>query len=229
MPDYIQYPNKKKKAPEAYLHLNELLSMREEVNWRVKMSYTSYAAFFTLFGFGATLFSKDLVELDGHQLYFIYNGISILISTFVGVMNANHIIEKRLELYMLELQRIMFKIEKYPHHYWLSFLYGYKDYKNSTWLSTIAKYLRASVGFFIYLIPILASGLLLFYSCRQLFCGCTIGQIFGIISWLIWLLAFGSLILLVINMSSLSNKHEKFYNTNVIAYKNKLKLKETKD
>lgn len=139
-------------------YLEEIKSMRDEINWRVKMAYTGSLIFLSAIIIPlSSFFQADntlVKEIKENPDTLTVVGIIALlaISAWAGVQNANHIVEKRIELYTLELMKVVSKFTGYPHASWLGFLYGNSFFKNKT-QTTIAKYLNASIGFFIYFLP----------------------------------------------------------------------------
>jgi|GEM_PF-2261313 len=139
-------------------YLEEIKSMRDEINWRVKMAYTGSLIFLSAIIIPlSSFFQADntlVKEIKENPDTLTVVGIIALlaISAWAGVQNANHIVEKRIELYTLELMKVVSKSTGHPHASWLGFLYGNSFFKNKT-QTTIAKYLNASIGFFIYFLP----------------------------------------------------------------------------
>jgi hypothetical protein len=157
-------------------YLDEIKSMRDEINWRVKMAYTGSLVFLTAIIVPlSSFFQKDstiLNELKSNQdtLTIVCMIALLAISAWAGVQNANHLVEKRIELYSLELMKIVKNISGHPYNSWLGFLYGNSFFK-SKFKTSVAKTLNASVGFFIYFLPNLVAffiwGFLINYGCVQ--------------------------------------------------------------
>ncbi|SMC45162.1 hypothetical protein [Moheibacter sediminis] len=139
-------------------YLEEIKSMRDEINWRVKMAYTGSLIFLSAIIIPLSSFfqaDNTLVRdiKENPDTLTVVGIIALLaISAWAGVQNANHIVEKRIELYTLELMTVVTKITGHPHASWLGFLYGNSFFKNNM-KSSIAKTLNASIGFFIYFLP----------------------------------------------------------------------------
>jgi hypothetical protein len=138
-------------------NLEEIRSMRDEITWRVKTAYNASIIFTgaisLIVGSLFTDSNKFLDKIKDPDIMTIC-GIAILIaiSAWVGVQNANHLIEKRIELYTLELMKVVYKRKKHVYFSWLGFLYGSvffrKKYKNF-----LARFLSASIGMFMYFLP----------------------------------------------------------------------------
>lgn len=137
-------------------HLDELKSLRDEINWRVKIAYTSIATFISVVVFALGF----IVNREQNQIAVNFSGyiplavllIAGLISMFMGILNANHIIEKKIELYSLKIQRKIMQEAGEPVYSWLSFLYGYKSKENMLF-TFLEKLFSASIGIFQYAIP----------------------------------------------------------------------------
>lgn len=139
-------------------YLEEIKSMRDEINWRVKMAYTGSLIFITAVLIPVTNFSDKEVSFvnelkkNPDTLTIVCLIALLAISAWAGVQNANHIIEKRIELYSLELMKVVKNISGHPHASWLGFLYG-NSFFSRKWKSSVAKTLNASIGFFVYFLP----------------------------------------------------------------------------
>lgn len=82
-------------------YIDDLKSIREELNWRVKIAYTSNLTVFPgLAGLASFLLSKDL---DANIVYIIACTISLLLSMYVNLQVFNRLIEKKIELYILKI------------------------------------------------------------------------------------------------------------------------------
>jgi len=138
--------------------VEEIKSMRAEINWRVQSAYASSIAFIAFLGFaGQTIFSSSstlMIKLqsDPQLLFIVATCTLIIISAWVGVQNANHLIEKRIELYTLDLLKSIYANYNHVFFAWLGFLYG-STYFNNKFGNGVAKFLNASIGMFIYLLP----------------------------------------------------------------------------
>lgn len=160
--------DQKNYPPNIEYHIEEVKSMRDEINWRVKTAYTSSIIFISAISvLGGTLFSTDntfieTVKKDPEVL--TQSGIAVLIaiSAWVGVQNANHLIEKRIELYCLELLKVIFFESKNVYCSWLGFLYGSDFFKNRV-KNFFGKFLNASIGMFMYFLPNVITLILWFY------------------------------------------------------------------
>ena len=118
-------------------HIEDIKNIREELNWRVKIAYTSNVAFYTiiLFVLGAFLqqnMQVSLLELKktNIDLYVgIFSTITILLAVFATTLTANHMVEKKIELYILQIQKKILKASsrekiEIPKFSWISFLYA---------------------------------------------------------------------------------------------------------
>lgn len=139
-------------------NIEEIKSMREEINWRVKAAYNSSIAFISVITFIiGQLFNSDNNIIDSikeNPDLFMMTSIAmlIIISSWVGVQNANHLIEKRIELYSLQLMKTIHSTSKHIFFSWLGYLYG-KVYFRRRVKNSLARLLNASIGFFIYFLP----------------------------------------------------------------------------
>ena len=137
-------------------HLDELKSLRDEINWRVKIAYTSIATFISVVVFAlGFIVDREQNKIAGNLSGYIPLAILLiagLISMFMGILNANHIIEKKIELYSLKIQRKIMQEAGEPVYSWLSFLYGYKSKENMLF-TFLEKLFSASIGIFQYAIP----------------------------------------------------------------------------
>ncbi|MCL6266435.1 hypothetical protein [Flagellimonas myxillae] len=175
--------SKKKKQPALYeemeldkneiviFNIEEIKSMREEINWRVKAAYNSSIAFISVITFIiGQLFSSDnkiLESINENPNLFMMTSIAILIviSAWVGVQNANHLIEKRIELYTLDLVKTIYNTSEHIFFSWLGYLYG-KVFFRKRFKNNVARLLNASIGFFIYFLPNLIAFALWIYLLR---------------------------------------------------------------
>ena len=146
-------------------NIEEIKSMREEINWRVKAAYNSSIAFISVITFViGQLFNSEneiieSIEKDPDLFMMTSIAMLIVISAWVGVQNANHLIEKRIELYSLDLMKTIYATSEHIFFSWLGYLYG-KVYFRRRVKNLVAKLLNASIGFFIYFLPnLIAFGL----------------------------------------------------------------------
>lgn len=151
-------------------HLDEIKSLRDEINWRVRIAYTSSAGFISIFAvIVGVVLKQDMNDiLMGNNEGLIIAGLVFagLIAMFVGILNSNHLIEKRIELYSLHLQRAIYKKHGEPIYNWLSYLYGYKSVKNPIF-TLIEKVFNAGVALFQYALPtILAISILVLLNSK---------------------------------------------------------------
>jgi len=115
-------------------HIEDIKNIREELNWRVKIAYTSTTIFYGVITFVVGLFmTKDGYKaLDvGNKDFFIplASTIAIMMSLFAATLTANHLIEKKIELYILQIQKKILKKSEHveidtPQFSWISFLYA---------------------------------------------------------------------------------------------------------
>ncbi len=139
-------------------HIDEIKAMRDEINWRVKIAYNSSIVFISaLTLIGGSLFAKDNLLLENigkDEEVRTLSGIGILIaiSAWAGVQNANHLIEKRIELYSLDLIKIIQRNTNHAYFGWLGYLYGSVFFRNAR-KNTLARLFNSSIGFFIYVLP----------------------------------------------------------------------------
>jgi len=141
-----------------FYQIEEIKNMREEINWRVKIAYNASIIFISAITItGGTLFSSEnrfLESVTQDSEVMTLSGIAVLIaiSAWVGVQNGNHLIEKRIELYTLDLLKTIYYTSNHVFFAWLGFLYGSVFFKNR-FKNLLSKFLNASIGLFIYFLP----------------------------------------------------------------------------
>lgn len=139
-------------------NIEEIRSMRDEINWRVKIAYTSSVVFLSALAFTvSTVFSNEnsfLETLTNNPDLRMKSGLVflVLISAWVGVQNANHLIEKRIEMYTLSVIKVIYSRSNEVTFSWLGFLYGSRVFQRDMY-NNAAKFLNASIGLFIYFLP----------------------------------------------------------------------------
>ena len=198
-------------------HIDEIKNLREEINWRVKISYTSNVLFLIIISFVSNYVSEpNIFKLRETQISFIGLISVILISMYSSILNGNHLIEKRIELYILHLQKKLFELDNFPHHFWISYLYGYrfKKHKFIRFLSIISS---TTVGLFQYAFPIILSMFLLIYLNVNYNAFKTYPFLY-IIALIIFLISFLSGLFFLIFVSKLSKEHTIFFNDIVLPY-----------
>lgn len=201
--------------------LDEIKSMRDEINWRVKMAYTGSLIFLSAITFTISIFFQEegyaLTQMrDNPDSFTIVTMIAVLaVSAWAGVQNANHLIEKRIELYSLELIKAVKLLSKHPHASWLGFLYGNSFFKNKI-KTSIAKYLNASIGFFIYFLPNMVAISLLWFLFQN-------GKVEDYIFWVALVTFFvvvaaGSTFMFFLYVHKVNTKFTDFYNNEMQSY-----------
>lgn len=106
----------------ADYYIDDLKNIREELNWRVKIAYTSNMTVFPgLAGLASFLLSR---ELDVNLIYIIACTISLLLSMYVNLQVFNRLIEKKIEMYILDIQKLLKEKYNLKCHSWISYLYG---------------------------------------------------------------------------------------------------------
>lgn len=144
--------------PIVRQHIEEIQRMRGEIDWRVRAAYTSSLAFISIISFVvSTLFDenntfREQAENDDPVFLYALMGITAFLAAFLGVQNANHLIEKRIELYSLHLIKRVKQLTGQPFAMWLPFLYGHPIFRRRQ-ANSWAKVLNASIGFFQYFMP----------------------------------------------------------------------------
>lgn len=107
-------------TPDIYI--DDIKNIREELNWRVKLSYTSNITIFPgVTGLASFLLSKDL---NADSMYIIASTLSLILSMYVNLQVFNRLIEKKIELYILDIQKKLKDEFGIKTHSWISFLYG---------------------------------------------------------------------------------------------------------
>lgn len=201
--------------------LEEIKSMRDEINWRVKMAYTGSFIFISaiviplgsFFDDGNTLLDRLREDNDTFTLVGVI--LLIAITAWSGVQNANHIIEKRIELYTLDLMYAVTKATGHPHASWLGFLYGNTFFRSKV-KTFLAKTFNASIGFFIYFLPNIVAliGLFALYrygNWREYFVWMSFASFFVAIT-------VGSTIMFFFYVSKVNNAFTRFYNDEMLHY-----------
>lgn len=162
IPSYLE------EQPIYYQYIEEINNLTDEMNWRVKLAYTSNFTIISIILFTLGLFlNKEVHEIRGNERMYAYIllSMSIVISMYTSVVNANHLVEKRMELYFLKLQLLIFRETNVPLFCWLPFLYADQMFKSKI-LNFIQHITSGVYGFFQYLLPnlIAASFLLILPS-----------------------------------------------------------------
>jgi hypothetical protein len=219
------HPPAEASSPVEFDHLaqyiEEIKSMREEINWRVKIAYNASIVFISALSLiGGTLFSSEnkFIEIVAKDAQLMtVSGIAILvaISAWVGVQNANHLIEKRIELYTLELMKLVVAKTGHVHFSWLGFLYGSAFFRRKL-KNGVAKFFNASIGMFIYLLPNLIGLVVWIYlimnaRIRENMFWFIAGSIF-------FFTAVGSTFLFFFYVVKVNNKFSEYYNQNMGPY-----------
>lgn len=208
-------------------HLDEIRNLREEVSWRVRIAYTSSAGFISIFAvIVGVVLKQDMNDLlKGNTDSLIIAGLvfSGLIAMFVGILNSNHIIEKRIELYTLHLQKAIIKKYKEPIYSWLSFLYGYKSKKN-VFFTIIEKVFNAGVALFQYALPTIIAISILILLNNKLSVYNKFPTLYIFICILIGISFLSSLYLVYI-LSIVHKQHTMFYKKHVVKFFNKYEKK----
>lgn len=195
-------------------HLDEIKSLRDEINWRVRIAYTSSAGFISIFAvIVGVILEQDINDvLKGKDDGLIITGLVLsgLIAMFVGILNSNHLIEKRIELYSLHLQKVIYNQHKEPIYNWLSYLYGFKTKKNSFFV-IIEKIFNAGVALFQYALPIILAISILILLNTKLSAYDKYPTLFIFISVLVGISCISSLYLAYF-LSIVNKEHTIFYN-----------------
>jgi hypothetical protein len=111
-----------KKSNNAEFYIDDIENIREELNWRVKIAYTSNLTVFpSLTGLATFLLSK---ELDIDNYYVVACTLSLVLSMYINLQVFNRMVEKKIEAYILTVQKKLRKEYKLHSHSWISFLYG---------------------------------------------------------------------------------------------------------
>jgi len=107
---------------KAEFYINDIENIREELNWRVKIAYTSNLAVFpSLTGLATFLLTQDL---SLPVSYIVASFLSLLLSMYVNLQIFNRMVEKKIEAYILTVQKKLRDECKVESHSWISFLYG---------------------------------------------------------------------------------------------------------
>ena len=198
-------------------HIDEIKNLREEINWRVKIAYTSNVIFLIVISFISNFIANDRIsQLDDKKIELVGLIIIILITMYSSILNGNHLIEKRIELYILQLEKKLFELDNFPHHFWISYLYGYrfKKHKLMRILSVISS---TTVGMFQYAFPNLFSLFLLIYLAIKYNAVNNYPFLFSLSTFSL-LISFLSALFFILFLSKVAKEHTKYFNETVIPY-----------
>lgn len=139
-------------------YIEEIKNIREELNWRVKIAYTSNLAIFpSLAALAGFLITKNI---ESENLYLITTSLSLIITMYGSLQIFNRMIEKKIEQYILTLQKKIYKKNNKKAIYsWISFLYGDNLHSNNIILMGYTSifyqyFLPNIIGTIILLIPV---------------------------------------------------------------------------
>jgi hypothetical protein len=151
------------------LYFKEYDGLNKETDWRLQIAYagpTAYiSALFIAIGLAINTI-RDLLNSANSNLansnVSVEGGVLAIAfvignAMFIGVFVGNHYIEKKIELYMLELRKKMFDIAGEDFYGWISYFHGSEKF-----VSKLDVFAGAGVGIFQYGIPIISSGLALY-------------------------------------------------------------------
>lgn len=213
------------KDAEVERHIDDIKIMRDEINWRVKLAYNGSVIFVSIFTLVTSyILNSEKTEVTDDNIIIIGLSAATLIAIYIGILNANHLVEKRIEYYTLHLQKKILKLEGYPSYSWLSFLYGYKFVK-SKFMRVMSSTSNAAVGMFQYGLPIIMAVFIL------LFLGVKLNAhieytLFFIISCVLVFFTFISTLFLLAFLSKMAKEQKLFYDTEVLPY---LKMSEVEN
>ena len=215
-------------------HIEDIKNIREELSWRVKIAYTSNVAFYTiiLFVLGALLQEKtqiSLIELkkSNIDLYVgIFSTIVILLAVFATTLTANHMVEKKIELYILQIQKKILKKSpdekiEIPKFSWISFLYAneHEGYLKTKKKSRKWYYGALSIHPALqYGLPNLLPLFILIHTCFS-FCPLVwFMKIYYVIAGLIWAASCFQVIMFFKYFNKMSAEHREFFEKHVDPY-----------
>lgn len=183
-------------------YIDDLKTIREELNWRVKIAYTSNMTVFPgLAGLASFLLSQ---KFDTDMIYIIACTLSLLLSMYVNLQVFNRLIEKKIELYILTIQKKLNTVYNVSTHSWISFLYGKPN------RFSIIGYLSL---FYQYLFPNIISTIILFIPLYQ----CVFWKlniyliIFFIASLLLNILSYVIILIFIFFFKNVRQEHYTFY------------------
>jgi len=163
-------------------HIDDIKNIREELNWRVKITYTSTAVFYTVIIFVLGIFVQEgrRFDMEDANLFIsLSSTISMLITLFAVTLTANHLTEKKIELYILQIQKKILKSSpraktEIPKFSWISFLYAdeYGHYlKSGKFVQRLHNFAIYVHPVFQFILPNLISLFILGLIAYQGFCG----------------------------------------------------------
>lgn len=183
-------------------YIDDLKSIREELNWRVKIAYTSNLTVFPgLAGLASFLLSKDL---DANIVYIIACTISLLLSMYVNLQVFNRLIEKKIELYILKIQKQLEEGYNIKSHSWISYLYGMPS------RFSVVGYLSL---FYQYIFPNIISTIILFVPSYKCMFWTLNGYLiaFFAISLLLNMLSYAIILIFILFFKNVRKEHYEFY------------------
>lgn len=212
-------------------HIGEIKILHDEINWRVKVAYTSNVIFLGIVTISSNFLANPKFDnFDNSKISLAGLIIVILISMISAILNGNHLIEKRIEHYILQIQKKLFELDKFPHHFWLSYLYGYR-FKNTKIMRFFSVTTSTAIGLFQYIYPIFSASFLLFYLIFN-FDSFHHYPILFIFAAFTNIISFISLLYFLAFVSNLSKEHSDFFLEKVKPYiessKDEVKIKVSK-
>ena len=216
-------------------HIEDIKNIREELNWRVKISYTSTTIFYAVIIFALNIFlqndKKFEVKENVNLFVFVCSTISMLMILFAVTLIANHLTEKKIELYILQIQKKILKKSsderiEIPRFSWISFLYAdeYRCYlearKFHQYLHNFALYIHP---IFQFVLPILISLFILllvfFFVINTYYCKVhIIALVYYIVICLMGLSSVPLAIAFLIFFKKLKKEHRSFFYTHIHPY-----------
>ncbi len=202
---------------EIERHIDDIKMMRDEINWRVKLAYNGSVIFVSIFSLITSyILNSEKIKVTDDNIIILGLSTSILISIYIGILNANHLVEKRIEYYTLHLQKKILQLEGYPSYSWLSFLYGHKFVKNK-FIRVLSSTSSGAVGIFQYGFPIIMSTFIL------LFLGIKLNAhvkytLFFVLSCILVFFTFISTLFLLFFLLKMVNEQRLFYDTKILPY-----------
>jgi hypothetical protein len=136
--------------------IDEIKSLRTENDWRLRIIYmgpTYYvSALLITSGLAVKLFASANLR-ENYTLTFVALMFSLANALYVGVLTGNHYIEKKIELYILSIEKKIFSYTGEAYFYWISFQYG-ENFDRTRIANIIATMTHASILIFQYIIPL---------------------------------------------------------------------------
>ena len=155
----VAKPKETAKDPKEAIDIDKLKLYYEEehrlcreTDWRLQIAYAGPTAYisslFVAIGLAINALQNTSSFLGNTQIVILAIAFALGNAMFIGVFAGNHYIEKKIEMYMLENHRQVYKLTGEQHFGWITYQYGYQKFSGKLDVLT-----HAGVGVFQYGIP----------------------------------------------------------------------------